>query len=186
MASSGEVTAPDYFRLEQLQEEFNFVTDEELERSKRFRLLQLRNHEVAEFRNYKCVPALEREVTDKVFQVRLLEICYIPDFSGCGRVEMCQLSAKLFFCLKWFQEYEKRVKEGEVIDTKEHLDSHRALVAKYLQKVTPPPHLMSALQYFTHSTSTSCFIILAFSCRSENLLSTDLFLPSITTFCLTW
>ncbi|KAA8589671.1 hypothetical protein FQN60_013036 [Etheostoma spectabile] len=100
VATSGEVTAPEYFRLEQLQEEFNFVTDEELERSKRFRLLTLRNQEVAEFRNYKCVPSLEREVTDKVFQ-----------------------------------EYEKRLKEGEVVDTKEHLDSHRALVAKYLQKI---------------------------------------------------
>uniref|UniRef100_A0A4W6E1V0 Coiled-coil and C2 domain containing 2A n=1 Tax=Lates calcarifer TaxID=8187 RepID=A0A4W6E1V0_LATCA len=64
-----KVTAPEYFRLEQLQEEFNFVTDEELERSRRFRLLRLRNQEVAEFRNYKCVPALEREVTDKVFQL---------------------------------------------------------------------------------------------------------------------
>nr|XP_046248250.1 coiled-coil and C2 domain-containing protein 2A isoform X2 [Scatophagus argus] len=100
VASSGEVTAPEYFRLEQLQEEFNFVTDEELERSKRFRLLRLRNQEVSEFRSYKFVPALEREVTDKAFQ-----------------------------------EYEKRLKEGEIIDTKEHLDSHRALVAKYLQKI---------------------------------------------------
>ncbi|XP_034566120.1 coiled-coil and C2 domain-containing protein 2A isoform X2 [Notolabrus celidotus] len=100
VARSGEVTAPEYFRLEQLQEEFNFVSDEELERSKRFRLLKLRNQEVAEFRNYKCVPALEREVTDKVFQ-----------------------------------DYEMRLKEGEIIDTKEHLDSHRALVAKYLQRI---------------------------------------------------
>ncbi|CAB1451132.1 unnamed protein product [Pleuronectes platessa] len=100
VARSGEVTAPDYFRLEQLQEEFNFVTDEELEGSKRFRLLRLRNQEVAEFRSYKCVPGLEREVSDKVFQ-----------------------------------EYEKRLKDGEIIDTKEHLDSHRALVAKYLQKI---------------------------------------------------
>ncbi|XP_068449249.1 coiled-coil and C2 domain-containing protein 2A-like isoform X1 [Clinocottus analis] len=100
VASSGDVTAPDYFRLEQLQEEFHFVSDEELERSKRFRLLRLRNQEVAEFRNYKCVPALEREVSDKAFQ-----------------------------------EYEKRLKEGELVDTKEHLDSHRALVAKYLQKI---------------------------------------------------
>lgn len=74
MATSGEVTAPEYFRLEQLQEEFNFVTDEELERSKRFRLLALRYQEVAEFRNYKCVPSLEREVTDKVFQVSLSNI----------------------------------------------------------------------------------------------------------------
>ncbi|KAM6963078.1 coiled-coil and C2 domain-containing protein 2A [Aplochiton taeniatus] len=100
VASSGEVTAPNYFRLEQLQEEFNFLSDEELDRSRRFRLLRLRNQEVAEFRNYKCIPAVEREVTDKVFQ-----------------------------------DYERRLKEGDTVDTKEHLDAHRALVAKYLQKI---------------------------------------------------
>lgn len=68
------MTAPDYFRLEQLQEEFNFVTDEELERSRRFRLLRLRSQEIAEFRNYKFIPAQEREVPDKVFQVSRLYI----------------------------------------------------------------------------------------------------------------
>lgn len=68
----GEVTTPDYFRLEHLQEEFNFASDEELERSKRFRMLQLRNQGVAEFRNYKFIPAQEREVTDRMFQVSLL------------------------------------------------------------------------------------------------------------------
>lgn len=31
-----------------------------------------------------------------------------------------------------------RLKKGEIIDTKEYLDSHRALVAKYLQKVQQP------------------------------------------------
>lgn len=70
MASSGEVTAPEYFRLEHLQEEFNFVTDEELDNSRRFRLLRLRNQGVKEFRNYKFIPALENEISDKVFQVR--------------------------------------------------------------------------------------------------------------------
>ncbi|MEQ2178268.1 hypothetical protein GOODEAATRI_012263 [Goodea atripinnis] len=74
VASSGEVTAPDYFRLEHLQEEFNFVTDEEIERSKRFRLLSLRNQEAPEFRNYKFVPLLEREISDKVFQVSLSKV----------------------------------------------------------------------------------------------------------------
>lgn len=69
MVSGGEVTVPAYFRLEQLQEEFNFLSDEELDRSRRFRLLRLRSQEVAEFRGYKCVPALEREVSDKIFQV---------------------------------------------------------------------------------------------------------------------
>ncbi|XP_013886702.1 coiled-coil and C2 domain-containing protein 2A [Austrofundulus limnaeus] len=100
VASSGEVIAPEYFRLEHLQEEFNFVTDEEMEESKRFRLLRLRNQEVAEFRNYKFVPALEREISDKVFQ-----------------------------------DYQKRLEDGEIVDTNEHLDPHRALVAKCLQKI---------------------------------------------------
>ncbi|KAK6493820.1 coiled-coil and C2 domain-containing protein 2A [Huso huso] len=100
IATSGEVQIPDFFRLEQLQEEFNFASENELQRSKRFRLLELRSQEVAEFRNYKRVPALDREISEKVFQ-----------------------------------EYEKRLHEREIIDTSDHLDAHRALVAKYLQKV---------------------------------------------------
>ncbi|KAK7131843.1 hypothetical protein R3I93_018415 [Phoxinus phoxinus] len=100
VVSGGDVAVPEYFRLEQLQEEFNFLTDEELQRSRRFRLLRLRSQEVAEFRHFKCVPSMEREISQKVFQ-----------------------------------DYEKRLKDGEIIDTKEHIDSHRALVAKYLQKV---------------------------------------------------
>ncbi|MBN3307485.1 C2D2A protein, partial [Amia calva] len=75
IASSGEVQVPDFFRLEQLQEEFNFV-------------------------NYKRVPALDREISDKVFQ-----------------------------------EYERRLRATDIVDSKEHLDAHRALVAKYLQKL---------------------------------------------------
>lgn len=71
MASSGEVMAPEYFRLEHLQEEFNFVTDEELENSKRFQLLKLRNQGVPEFRNFTFVPALESEVSDELFQVSI-------------------------------------------------------------------------------------------------------------------
>ncbi|XP_077572874.1 coiled-coil and C2 domain-containing protein 2A [Stigmatopora nigra] len=100
VAGGGPVTSPDYFRLEQLQEEFNFSSGEELARSRRFRLLTLRSQEVPEFRNYKCVPSREREVPEKVFH-----------------------------------DYEKRLKEGEMIDTEEHLDFHRALVAKYLQTI---------------------------------------------------
>uniref|UniRef100_A0A8C2CX92 Coiled-coil and C2 domain containing 2A n=1 Tax=Cyprinus carpio TaxID=7962 RepID=A0A8C2CX92_CYPCA len=101
VVSGGDVAVPEYFRLEQLQEEFNFLSDEELQRSRRFRLLRLRSQEVPEFRHFKCVPSMEREVSEKVFQ-----------------------------------DYEKRLKEGEIIDTKEHIDAHRALVAKYLQRVS--------------------------------------------------
>ncbi|XP_074984126.1 coiled-coil and C2 domain-containing protein 2A isoform X3 [Caretta caretta] len=100
IATSGDACVPGFFRLEQLQQEFNFVSDEELNRSKRFRLLQLRHREVAEFRNYKQVPLHEREIPEKLFE-----------------------------------NYEKRLRERDVIDSKDHLDAHRALVAKYLQKV---------------------------------------------------
>uniref|UniRef100_A0A8C3DQS5 Uncharacterized protein n=1 Tax=Corvus moneduloides TaxID=1196302 RepID=A0A8C3DQS5_CORMO len=100
ITTSGEAHVPDFFRLEQLQQEFNFVSDEEFNRSKRFRLLQLRNEEVTEFRNYKQVPLHEREISEKIFQ-----------------------------------DYEKRVKERDVIDSKNYLDAHRAVVANYLQKV---------------------------------------------------
>lgn len=100
VATSGESYVPDFFRLEQLQQEFNFVSEEELNRSKRFRLLQLRNQEVPEFRNYKQIPVYDREIMEKVFQ-----------------------------------DYEKRLRDRNVIETKDHLDTHRASVAKYLQQV---------------------------------------------------
>ena len=86
MASSGEVTAPEYFRLEHLQEEFNFVTDEELEKSRRFHLLRLRNQAVAEFRNYRFAPALESEVSDELFQVSISQRYENPNNGRFGRM----------------------------------------------------------------------------------------------------
>ncbi|TSL61152.1 Coiled-coil and C2 domain-containing protein 2A [Bagarius yarrelli] len=100
VARGGELTVPDYFRPEQLQGEFNFLSDEEFERSRRFRLLRLRSQEVPEFRHLKSVPSVEREISEKVFE-----------------------------------DYERRLKKGELVDTKEHMDAHRSLVAEYLKKV---------------------------------------------------
>ena len=62
--------AAQFFRLEQLQEEFDFVSHETLEQSKRFQLITLREKEVPEFRNYKMVPLVEKEIPDDVFDVR--------------------------------------------------------------------------------------------------------------------
>ncbi|XP_078071133.1 coiled-coil and C2 domain-containing protein 2A [Mustelus asterias] len=98
--TGGEAQDKDFFRLEQLQEEFNFVSEEEFNKAKRFRLLQLRNEEVAEFRNYKQVPILDREISEKIFQ-----------------------------------EYEKKHREKDAVDMTSHLDPHRALAARFLQKV---------------------------------------------------
>ncbi|XP_052236209.1 coiled-coil and C2 domain-containing protein 2A-like isoform X5 [Dreissena polymorpha] len=64
---TSHLTPAEYFRLEQLMVEFDFVTQQELEENKRFRLIQLRDEEVQEFKNYKMVPAHEREVPRDVF-----------------------------------------------------------------------------------------------------------------------
>ncbi|XP_071964631.1 coiled-coil and C2 domain-containing protein 2A-like isoform X2 [Antedon mediterranea] len=59
---------PDFFRLEQLQEEFNFVTDDELALSKRFKMIEYRQKEIPEFRNIKFVPCQEKEIQDDIFK----------------------------------------------------------------------------------------------------------------------
>ncbi|XP_033097939.1 coiled-coil and C2 domain-containing protein 2A-like isoform X1 [Anneissia japonica] len=59
---------PDYFRLEQLQEEFNFVSDEDLNNSKRFQMIEYRQKEIPEFRNIKFIPCQEKEIQDEIFK----------------------------------------------------------------------------------------------------------------------
>ncbi|XP_034036438.1 coiled-coil and C2 domain-containing protein 2A isoform X1 [Thalassophryne amazonica] len=121
LANSGEATAPEYFRLEHLQEEFNFVTDEEWNKSKRFRLLHLKNQGVPEFRNY-IVPAVEKEIPNDIFE-----------------------------------KYEKRLKEEEIVDTKEHLDSHRAALAKCFHKMRES--VINRLLSTNHQYSLSDMVI---------------------------
>jgi coiled-coil and C2 domain-containing protein 2A len=53
-------------------EEFDFVTYDELVLNRRFQLLQLRDEEVQEFRNYKMVPAYDREIPRDTFTVCIL------------------------------------------------------------------------------------------------------------------
>uniref|UniRef100_F7IEB6 Coiled-coil and C2 domain containing 2B n=1 Tax=Callithrix jacchus TaxID=9483 RepID=F7IEB6_CALJA len=63
---------PKYFRLEQLQNEFNFVSEEEMEKSKRFQLLQLRNAGQLDNFLLQQMPLHDTEIPDLVFQVRRL------------------------------------------------------------------------------------------------------------------
>ncbi|XP_046545533.1 LOW QUALITY PROTEIN: coiled-coil and C2 domain-containing protein 2A-like [Haliotis rubra] len=90
----------DFFRLEQLQEEFDLTSDEDMDGNKRFRLLQYRDSEVQEFRNYKLVPVYEREIPRDAFT-----------------------------------EYEKKQREEDRMKAKEDIESHRAAVSKFMQKV---------------------------------------------------
>lgn len=62
-----QMKPPDYFRLEQLQEEFNFCDDQDITNNKRFQLLELRDGEVADFKNFKMVPVHEREIPRDTF-----------------------------------------------------------------------------------------------------------------------
>lgn len=99
VATSGKSYVPDFFRLEQLQREFNFVSDEELNRARRFRLLCLRSQEVPEFRNYKPIPAYDREIMEKVFQVRngsnKILLCFLVNLSPWILLLIC---SRFLFC----------------------------------------------------------------------------------------
>uniref|UniRef100_A0A8C0RT54 Coiled-coil and C2 domain containing 2B n=1 Tax=Canis lupus familiaris TaxID=9615 RepID=A0A8C0RT54_CANLF len=63
---------PKYFRLEQLQDEFNFVSEEEMKKSKRFQLLQLRNAGQLDVFLLQQIPLYDKEIPDLVFQMRRL------------------------------------------------------------------------------------------------------------------
>uniref|UniRef100_A0A8C4YKN9 Uncharacterized protein n=1 Tax=Gopherus evgoodei TaxID=1825980 RepID=A0A8C4YKN9_9SAUR len=81
-ARSKEQTVSKYFRLEQLQEEFNFVTEEEIKKCKRFQLLQLRNSEQLDFCHFRQIPLYDREIPDAVIQVFLfISFDIFNDFS---------------------------------------------------------------------------------------------------------
>nr|XP_019580321.1 PREDICTED: protein CC2D2B [Rhinolophus sinicus] len=59
---------PKYFRLEQLQDEFNFVSEEEMKKSKRFQILQLRNAGLLDVFPLQQIPLYDREIPDLLFQ----------------------------------------------------------------------------------------------------------------------
>lgn len=62
---------PDHFRLEHVQDEFNFATDDDLERSRRFRMIMLRDQDVPYFKN-KRVPLYDKDVPEELFAVSLV------------------------------------------------------------------------------------------------------------------
>ncbi|KAL7990491.1 hypothetical protein Chor_013921 [Crotalus horridus] len=67
-AQSQEKSDSKHFRLEQLQEEFNFVTAEEIQNCKRFRLLQFRNLGQLGFYCFQQIPLFDKEIPDTIFQ----------------------------------------------------------------------------------------------------------------------
>ncbi|KAK7488454.1 hypothetical protein BaRGS_00020239, partial [Batillaria attramentaria] len=64
---AGVMQPREFFRLEQLQEEFDLATEADLTSNRRFQMLTLRDREVAEFRNAKMVAPFEREIPRDAF-----------------------------------------------------------------------------------------------------------------------
>ena len=60
---------PEHYRLDQLQAEFDFVTDKFIEASRRFRLIQYREREIPDFKNKAMIPAFDWEISEDVFSV---------------------------------------------------------------------------------------------------------------------
>ena len=51
-----------YFRLDQMQDQFSFCSEAEIRNNLRFQLLQLRRAKAPEFRNYRMIPPVEKEI----------------------------------------------------------------------------------------------------------------------------
>lgn len=56
-----------YFRLDQMQEKFDFTTSDYISENKRFRILQLREKQAPEFANMKMIPPYEDEISAELF-----------------------------------------------------------------------------------------------------------------------
>ncbi len=60
---------PEHFRLNQMSAEFDFVSEEDLEKNKRFRLITLRTLDEPEFKGLKFLPIDERHVKKDAFDL---------------------------------------------------------------------------------------------------------------------
>ncbi|VEL16074.1 unnamed protein product [Protopolystoma xenopodis] len=67
-----------YFRLDHLIEEFNFCSTDELDGNRRFRLIQLRNAKLPDFKSLR-IPPFSRDIPSDLFKARL-ELCHIQQY----------------------------------------------------------------------------------------------------------
>uniref|UniRef100_G1NTL1 DUF5523 domain-containing protein n=1 Tax=Myotis lucifugus TaxID=59463 RepID=G1NTL1_MYOLU len=87
---------PKYFRLEQLQEESSFVSEEEMKKSKRFRLLQLRNAGQLGIFPLQQIPLYDREIPDSVFQEYESQVEKDMSFSDVNSITAQRISSVNF------------------------------------------------------------------------------------------
>ena len=74
---------PEHFRLDQLMQEFNFVSEEDIENNKRFRLIALRAQDEPEFRGLKLLPNdekfIKRDTFDQFEKRKRRELSDLPE-----------------------------------------------------------------------------------------------------------
>ncbi|KAM7074277.1 protein CC2D2B [Molossus nigricans] len=87
---------PNYFRLEQLQDEFNFISEEEMKKSKRFQLLQLRNVGQLDVFPLQQIPLYDREIPDSVFQECESQVEKDMSFSDVNSITAQRISSASF------------------------------------------------------------------------------------------
>ena len=69
-AGSADLKAKNYFRLDQHSDQMAFGDGENLDKNLRYQMLQLRRMKVPEFKNYKMIPALEKEIPKGIIEAR--------------------------------------------------------------------------------------------------------------------
>ena len=56
------------FRLDQMQDQFSFCSEADIRNNLRFQLLQLRRAKAPEFRNYRMIPPVEKEIPKGIIE----------------------------------------------------------------------------------------------------------------------
>ena len=85
-----------YFRLDQMDDQFSFCTEEQINNNVRFQMIQLRSAKAPDFRNYRQIPAYEKEIPKGILESYAKKLEYRQkDVSGSSD----QLRGKNFLYL---------------------------------------------------------------------------------------
>ena len=68
LGNEGKTDDQGYFRLDQLDDQFSFCSEEELNNNVRFQIIQLRSAKAPDFRNYKMIPSYEKEIPKGILE----------------------------------------------------------------------------------------------------------------------
>ncbi|KAM9702497.1 protein CC2D2B [Dama dama] len=154
---------PKYFRLEQLQDEFNFVSEEEMKKSKRFQLLQLRNAGQLDVFLLQQMPLYDREIPDLVFQEYESQIGKDVSISDVNSITAQRINSANFL-----QKMRRLVMRRIVKVSKFNLSD---IVADYEEIVSArslgmPTYLISSMSHLRHKETIK-------SLASDEILNKD-------------